>query len=327
MASSGEQQLQSSSRSNNVQESNEYDNQDDEDDDDDDEGEVMSKKQQQPQTKGKKPPSKWDQLNPNVKQRIVKAAQERAIANKKKREPEQDKKRRLLMFVKQKQQEKKKSGRIERPLPFDQRTPLSALIPGMEMRGLVISLTKFGAYVDVGTECDGLLHISQLSRDTFVEHPRQMLTPGQEIMVRVRSCSSSAPTKKLQLTMLPPAIVEAEQQQYQQAQQQQQQQPAEGNDRIPLTDIFVDDELWGELRRVTDYGAYVELGAVVDGWLHFMDHPLWERGRHPSTFMQVGDRVRVWVSDVDPERQRVKLTANRPPHLPGPRREFARGNY
>ena len=88
----------------------------------------------------------------------------------------------------------------------------------------------------------------------------------------------------------------------------------------------MDDELWGELRRVTAYGAYVELGAEVDGWLHFMDHPEFgsAQGAPPSDYMTVGDRVRVWVSDGDNERGRRKLTAKRPPDLPGPRREMLR---
>jgi small subunit ribosomal protein S1 len=213
------------------------------------------------------------------------------------------------MFLKQKQQDKKKASRVRRPLSFKDRTPLSALIPGMETTGVVISLTRYGAYVDVGTECDGLLHISQISNTRFVEHPRQALTPGDEITVRIRTTSPEL--KKLHLTMLPKEVLDAE---------------AEDNkeDRIPLDDIQVDDELWGELKRVTDYGAYVEVGAQVDGWLHFMDHPAfgWSNGRHPSEFMSPGDRVRVWVADIDKEQKRVKLTANRPAHLPGPKRVF-----
>ena len=212
------------------------------------------------------------------------------------------------MYVKEKQKERKKASRIDRPIPFDQRTPLSELVSGTEMKGKVISLTNFGAYVDIGTERDGLLHVSQMTHSIFVEHPRQILSPGDEILVRVLSVSPTL--KKLRLTMLPPEVLEAQEDETQVA------------ERIPLDEVLVDDELWGALRRVTDYGAYVEVGAIVDGWLHFMDHPSWVRGLHPSEFMKVGQRVRVWVADVDQERQRLKLTANRPPHLPGPRREF-----
>jgi len=212
------------------------------------------------------------------------------------------------MFVKEQQRDKKRAARVQRPLSFDDRTPLSALIPGMETTGVVISLTNFGAYVDVGSEVDGLLHVSQLSTDEFIQHPRQVLTPGDEITVTVRN--RDPVRKKLQLTMLPEDVVK-----------EQMQRPND-EDRIPLEDMEIDDELWGELKRVTDFGAYVEVGAVVDGFLHFMDHPEFVMGKHPTDLMRKGDRVRVWVSDVDLQKERVKLTAVRPTHLPGPKREL-----
>lgn len=64
-------------------------------------------------------------------------------------------------------------------------------------------------------------------------------------------------------------------------------------------------------------------GAVCRGFLHFMDHPVFGevRGSHPREYMRVGDRVRVWVMDVERTQRRIKLTANRPAGLPGPRRE------
>jgi small subunit ribosomal protein S1 len=212
----------------------------------------------------------------------------------------------MMMHFKKAQQEKRQDSRVERPLGFHERAPLSAYLPGMEVTGTVISLTNYGAYVDVGTECDGLLHISQITRDFFVEHPRQALTPGDEVMVKVRMASPEL--KKMQLTMLDmeeSLNLEDED---------------DDEQRIQLDEIEVDDELWGELKRVTDFGAYVEVGAAVDGFLHFMDHPLWDDGCHPSEIMQNGDRVRVWVSDVDMSQRRIKLSANRPSTLPGPRR-------
>jgi small subunit ribosomal protein S1 len=183
------------------------------------------------------------------------------------------------------------------------------LEPETSLEGTVISLTNFGAYVDVGTECDGLLHVSQMTRDFFVEHPRQVVTPGDAITVSVRSVNPER--KKLHLTMLPKDLWEQDEEK-------------DDEDRIPLDEIDVDDELWGEIKRVTDYGAYVELGAQVDGFLHFMDHPQFgaNPGAPPSDFMSLRDRIRVWVSDVDMDKKRIKLTANRPTHLPGPRRDI-----
>jgi transcriptional accessory protein Tex/SPT6 len=215
----------------------------------------------------------------------------------------------MLLFFQKSQKRKERASRVKRDTRFSERTPLSELQPGMQVSGKVISNTNFGSYVDVGTECDGLLHVSQMTRDFFVEHPRQVVQPGDVVTVII--ASTNPELKKLHLTMLLPSTVMGDE-------------DDDDEERIPLQDTSVDDELWGEIKRVTAFGAYVELGAVVDGFLHFMDHPQFgvNPGAPPSDFMRVGDRIRVWVSDVDTAKSRIKLTANRPAHLPGPRRDI-----
>lgn len=262
--------------------------------------------------------SRWDSLNPKIKARIVKEAQDRAIRNKKRREPAAEKKRRLYSQYRDMQQQSKRERHVMRDIHPNskERTPLADIAPGETRPGKVISLTRFGAYVDIGSEVDGLLHVSQITRDEFVDHPRRFMSPGDEVEVRVVRLNPEL--KKLQLTMLPEEVLEEENvmKRFEESEDE--------DDRIQLDEVEVDDELWGEVRRVTDYGAYVELGAVVRGFLHFMDHPMFGevQGSHPKEFMRVGDRVRVWVLDVDGTQKRIKLTANRPDGLPGPRREI-----
>mmetsp|Transcript_2874 Transcript_2874/g.5394 ORF Transcript_2874/g.5394 Transcript_2874/m.5394 type:complete len:319 (+) Transcript_2874:126-1082(+) len=254
---------------------------------------------------------RWNSLSPAVKERIIKEGQQRAIKNKKKREPAADKKRRMLMFYKKAAADTKRMSRVERPLPLnsDERTVLRDLVIGQNYNGTVISLTSFGAYVDIGTECDGLLHVSQITRERFIEHPKQALSPGDQINVTLVRASPAL--KKMHLSMLPREILEEEDED-----------KDDFEERIPLEDLATDDELWGEIKRVTSYGAYVEVGAVVQGWLHFMDHPEFEFGKVPSDFMKVSDRIRCWVSNKDEDNLRLKLTAIRPKDLPGPRREI-----
>ncbi len=256
---------------------------------------------------------RWASLNPTVKARIVKEGQERAIRNKKKREPAANKKRRMLMHYKKAMIENKKISRVTRPLApnSDQRMKLKDIVIGETYNGTVISLTDFGAYVDVGTECDGLLHVSQITRSEFVEHPRQFFSPGDIVDVRVTRVNPGL--KRMQLTMLPEHILEEEDEEEE-----------DFEERISLEELAIDDELWGEIKRVTSYGAYVELGAIEQGWLHFMDHPEFEYGSKPRDFMKVGDRIRCWVSNIEVDMQRIKITANRPNNLPGPKREIQR---
>lgn len=216
------------------------------------------------------------------------------------------------------ERQSKRDKFVTRPTPTNskERKRLSEFTAGETHPGKVISITNFGAYIDIGTEVDGLLHVSQITRDEFVDHPRNFLSPGDDVDVRIVRLDPQL--KKLQLTMLPDEVLEEENV------LNKHNVIEEEDDRIQLDEIEVDDELWGEIRRVTDYGAYVELGSVVRGFLHFMDHPMFGdvKGAHPREYMRVGDRVRVWVLDVDAAQSRIKLTANRPMGLPGPRREI-----
>mmetsp|Transcript_6258 Transcript_6258/g.7281 ORF Transcript_6258/g.7281 Transcript_6258/m.7281 type:complete len:383 (+) Transcript_6258:97-1245(+) len=258
--------------------------------------------------------SRWHNLSPSVKKRIVKEAEDRAVRNKKKREPSSEKKRRLMMFYKKLEIKSKRASRTTRPMPTNSpdRTTLSSLQTGQALNGTVISLANFGAYIDVGSECDGLLHVSQITREQFVEHPRQVLHPGDEVQVWLVRCSPEM--KKMQLTMLPSTLGGEN--------DDEEEEDEEGEERIQLEDLSINDELWGKITRVTSFGAYVELGAEAKGWLHFMDHPEFTMGMVPAEFMGVGDRIRCWVVNVEADRDRLKLTANRPDNLPGPRREM-----
>ncbi|MBN2497835.1 MAG: S1 RNA-binding domain-containing protein [Deltaproteobacteria bacterium] len=62
---------------------------------------------------------------------------------------------------------------------------LADIVPGMELVGVVANLTGFGAFVDVGLESQGLVHVSEMSDETFVSHPSEVLQVGQRVRVRV----------------------------------------------------------------------------------------------------------------------------------------------
>lgn len=243
------------------------------------------------------------ELHPNVRKSIIENKENRRKAKVKKRkaEPAADKKRRLLMQYKRSANASKRARFITRLEPEGGRAGLETLSPGDAAgEGQVISLTPFGAYVDVGAEIDGLLHVRDMSATSFVGHPREVFEPGQAVSGLVVKYSDAA-GRRLALSAVP--LVQPDE---------------DAGDRIGLDEIDVHDELWGEIVKVTDFGAFVEIGAVVDGFLHFMDHPDFPvfQGQHPSTFMSTGERVRVWAADVDEGRVRVRLTAVKPSALP-----------
>jgi len=233
-----------------------------------------------------------------------------------------------MMQYKKSQIIKKRESRIQRPLVANStdRILLSDLQPNTILtNGTVISLKSYGVYVDVGSQVDGLLHVSQISRAenmTFVAHPREVFSPG-DVVENLYVHRVSSELRKLQLSLLPPeqrGILPRRKVDSRNDEHGDGENDEDDVDRIPLNDIGLDDELWGIIERVTNYGAYVELGAVVKGFLHFMDHPYFGtdkyKGAHPSEYMKLGQRVRVWVSQVDMEKERIKLTALRPESLP-----------
>jgi len=266
----------------------------------------------------KRKPSAWDKMHPLARLKLIEKRQQRAIANKAKNESSQDKKRRLMMTYKQlkvrRDKDRKRELRVKRFLPlfeesddgekvmFSGRVLLTELEAGQERKGMIISMANYGVFVDIGSSRDALLHIKDMKDDQFVEHPSELFSLGDEVSVKIKYVD--AKNNKLAVTMVP---FETE---------------SEGDeddeDLIKIDEIEVDDELWGIVKRVTNYGAYVNLGAEVDGFLHFMDHPDFgiNRGEHPSNYLESGQRVRVWVSNVDSDLRRIKLTGNRPTSLP-----------
>lgn len=99
-------------------------------------------------------------------------------------------------------EELKKPGRdprnaFERPIFRDDILEMKDLKPGMILEGIVTNVTEFGAFVDIGVHQDGLVHVSHLS-DRFIKNPREVVTPGQKIKVKVLEVD--IPRKRISLT-------------------------------------------------------------------------------------------------------------------------------
>jgi transcriptional accessory protein Tex/SPT6 len=229
--------------------------------------------------------------------------QKRAQINQKRFEPKLRKKKRLLTAFTRAEKMSKEAAYITRDVQEWERTPLSKLSADLELNGKVISLTNFGAYIDVGTEIDALLHVRDMSADEFVGHPRELLSPG-DIVEGLRVKFVDGNMKKLGVTLL--------------STKDQIEQYPDIINAIPLDELEEGNELWGEIKKVTNYGAFIKLGCIVDGFLHFMDHPdfVVMNGQHPSMFMEKGQRVRVWASKVDITKNRLQVTGIRPSTLP-----------
>lgn len=171
--------------------------------------------------------------------------------------------------------------------------PLSELRVGTEMTGVVRNLVRHGAYVDIGAKRDGLVHVRDMSVD-FVHHPEDIVREGDTVTVWVKYINTV--TNVLGLSMRPQLPV------------------AKKAARKAVADIEVDKRYEGHVVRITNYGAYVDIGAERNGFLHV--NRLW--GRRPRETLDelvLGRPIWVVVADVDEVRSHIKLNARGKAHV------------
>jgi small subunit ribosomal protein S1 len=157
-------------------------------------------------------------------------------------------------------------------LSLEQKTSLRHISPGMVLNGRVMRVTKFGAFVDVGAVIDGLIHADEIRR----ENQQGKLEPGQELQVFVRNVNRK--NRRLSLGL---------------------------GQKTPLDSIRVGEELSGRVTRLTDFGAFVDIGAAVDGLVHVSELP---QAGAPADFLSVGEETSVRVQSVDLRRRRISLS-------------------
>jgi len=168
-----------------------------------------------------------------------------------------------------------------RPNPWEgiaQRYPV-----GAKVKGKVVSLTDFGAFVELEEDVEGLVHISELSW-TPVKHPKEVVQPGQEVEVVVLAVNEAEHRISLSLRKALPDPWE------------------DVEHRYPKGALVE-----GKVTNVTDFGAFVELEPGIEGLVHISELS-WERISHPKEVVQPGQTVRAMVLKVDPENRRISLS-------------------
>jgi len=171
---------------------------------------------------------------------------------------------------------------------------IQELEPGMELSGVVRNIQPFGAFVDIGAETDGLVHISEL-RDGFVEKVEDVVQVGDVVTVRVKDVDVDQ--GRISLTMRSGT--------------------AEGRTkperkRLPLEAIQEGQEYTGIVASIVDFGAFVDIGAETDGLVHISELSD-ARVNRVEDVVEVGQEVTVRVLSVDRERNRISLTMRAEP--------------
>jgi small subunit ribosomal protein S1 len=155
---------------------------------------------------------------------------------------------------------------------------------GSRVVGQVVNITHYGAFVKLEEGVEGLVHISEMSWTRRVNHPSELVAIGDMIEVVVLDINRDKEEISLgmkQTEANPWAMVE---------------------ERYPPGTV-----LEGRVRNLTNYGAFIEIEEGIDGLLHVSDMSWTKKVRHPSEVLKKGEKVKVKVLSVDPERKRVAL--------------------
>ena len=158
---------------------------------------------------------------------------------------------------------------------------IEKLEEGQIIDGVVKNITSYGAFVDIGG-VDGLLHNTDISWKR-INHPSEVLTPGQEIKVKVIKFNKE--TKRISLGM-----------------KQLVADPWEGVD----VEFTVGSKVKGKVTNVTDYGIFVEVKEGVEG-LVYVSEISWKKNVSPSKVATAGEEIDVMVLDVDVAKRRMGL--------------------
>ena len=159
---------------------------------------------------------------------------------------------------------------------------VSNLQEGQVLQGVVKNITDYGAFVDLGG-VDGLLHVTDIAWQR-ISHPSEALQIGETVEVQV--IRFNAETQRISLGM-----------------KQLMSDPWENVEgKFPIGA-----KMEGRVTNITDYGAFVELEAGVEGLVHVSEMDWTNKNVHPSKIVSLGDEVEVMVLDIDEERRRISL--------------------
>jgi small subunit ribosomal protein S1 len=155
---------------------------------------------------------------------------------------------------------------------------------GAQVRGRVLSVTDYGAFVELEQGIEGLVHVSEMTWSKRMKHPSKMVKPGDEVDTIILSVNPN--DRRISLGM-----------------KQLQENPWEQlEDKYPIGAIIE-----GRVRNLTDFGAFIEIEDGIDGLVHVSNLSWTKRIKHPSEVLKKGEKVRAIVLGVEPENRRLSL--------------------
>jgi small subunit ribosomal protein S1 len=162
---------------------------------------------------------------------------------------------------------------------IDERYPV-----GTKVTGKVVSLTDYGAFIEIEKGIEGLIHISEMSWTQHIKHPSQVVSMGQMIDAVILNLDVKDKKISLGIKQLEPD---------------------------PWQDLLhkypVGSKHTGTVRNLTNFGVFVELEEGVDGLIHISDLSWTKKIRHPGEVVKKGDSIDVVILNIDVDQRRISL--------------------
>ncbi len=154
---------------------------------------------------------------------------------------------------------------------------------GSRVQGRVVNITDYGAFVELETGVEGLIHVSEMSWSKRVKHPSKVLEAGQEVEAVVLDLDGESRRISLGLKQIEPDPWSTLGERY-----------------------SVDSVISGRVRNLTDFGAFIEVEEGIDGLVHVSDISQ-RRIKHPSEVLKKGDLVNAVILNIDVDNHRLSL--------------------
>ena len=154
----------------------------------------------------------------------------------------------------------------------------------LRVQGKVVSLTDYGAFVELEPGIEGLIHISEMTWNKRVKHPSKIVSVNEMVDVVILDIDTEARRISLGLKQTEPNPWDVMESRY-----------------TPGTVIT------GKVRNVTDFGVFVEVEDGIDGLVHVSDMSWTKRVKHPSELFKKGDEVQAVILSIDAANQKLSL--------------------
>jgi small subunit ribosomal protein S1 len=156
---------------------------------------------------------------------------------------------------------------------------------GSHVRGKVVSLTDYGAFIEIEPGVEGLVHVTEMTWSKRLKHPSKLLSIGQEVEAVVLEADPHSRRISLGLKQVSPDPWET----------------------LPVR-YHIGSRVTGKVRSLTDFGAFVEIEDGIDGLVHVSDISWTKRIKHPSDVLKKGQQVDAVITNIDVDGRRLSLS-------------------